>query len=69
MFFNLSKKVHFLQFCADVSKKSKSIKAIYIHASERYRYTLSANDIVHYGMTYCLRDIRVLSRKTLSNFC
>ena len=28
----LSKKVHFLQFRADISKKSKSIKAIYIHA-------------------------------------
>ena len=69
MFFKLSKKVHFLRFCADVSKKSKFIKAIYIHASERYRYTLSENDIVHYGMTYCLRDIRVLSRKTSLNFC
>ena len=31
----LSKKVHFLQFCADRSKKSKSTKAINIYASEK----------------------------------
>ena len=31
----LSKKVHFLQFCADSSKKSKSTKAINIYASEK----------------------------------
>ena len=30
----LSKKVHFLQLCADLSKKSKSVEAIYIYASE-----------------------------------
>ena len=28
MVLKVSKKVHFLQFCADLSKKSKSIKAI-----------------------------------------
>ena len=39
----LSKKVHFLQFCADLSKKSKSVKAIYIYASESSHYTLSEN--------------------------
>ena len=33
-FLKLSKKVHFLQFCADLSKKSKSVKAIYIYAYE-----------------------------------
>ena len=33
--FKLSKKVYFLQFCADFTKKSKSIKAIYIYAPER----------------------------------
>ena len=27
---NLSRKVHFFQFCADPSKKPKSVKAIYI---------------------------------------
>ena len=46
----LSKKVHFLQFCADLSKKSKSIKAIYIYASERSRYALSENGIVYYAV-------------------
>ena len=30
----LSKKVHFLLFCADLSMKSKSVKAIYIYTSE-----------------------------------
>ena len=39
----LSKKVNFLQFCVDLSKKSKSesAKAIYICASESSHYTLS----------------------------
>ena len=41
MFLKLSKKVHFLQFCADLSKKPKSVKAKYIHAGESYHYTLS----------------------------
>ena len=58
-FLKLSKKVHFLQFCADLSKKSKSIKAIYIYASERSRYALSENGIVYYAMTYCFEDISV----------
>ena len=35
MVLKLSKKVHFLRFCADLSKKSKSVKAIYIYASKR----------------------------------
>ena len=30
MVLKLSKKVHFLQFCTDFSKKPKSVKAIYI---------------------------------------
>ena len=30
----LSKKVHFLQFCADLSKKSKLVKVIYQYASK-----------------------------------
>ena len=54
-----SKKVHFLQFCAALSKKFKSIKAIYIYASERSRYALLENDIVNYAMTYCFGDISV----------
>ena len=45
----LSKKVHFLQFCADLSKKSKSVKAIYIHAYESSRYALSENGMAYGG--------------------
>ena len=37
----LSKKVHFLEYCAELSKKSKFVKAIYIYASQRSRYALS----------------------------
>ena len=55
----LSKKVYFLQCCADLSKKSKSFKAIYIYASERSRYVLSKNGIVYFAMTYCFEDISV----------
>ena len=47
----LSKKGHFLQFCADLSKKSKSVKAIYIYASESSRLTLSENGIVYCAVT------------------
>ena len=43
----LSKKVQFLEFCADLSKKSKSIKAIYIYASESSLFTLSENGMVY----------------------
>ena len=44
----------FLQFCPDLSKKSKSIKAIYIYAAEGSRYALSENGIVYYAMTTVL---------------
>ena len=40
MVLKLPKIVHFLQICADLSKKSKSIKAIYLHPSERPHHTL-----------------------------
>ena len=57
--------MHFLRFCVDDSKKYKSIRAIYIYASERSRYILSENDIVYYAMTYSFRDIEVQSRRIL----
>ena len=69
MVLKLSKKVHFLQFCADLSKKSKSIKAIYIYESERSHYAFWQNVIVYYVMTYCFGNIRVWSRWILLNFC
>ena len=50
---NCQKKLYFLQFCAELSKKSKSNKAIYIYASERSRYALSEIGVVYYAMTYC----------------
>ena len=50
MVLKLSKKLHFLQLCADLSKKSKSIKAIYIYATERSGYALSENGIVYYAL-------------------
>ena len=67
--FKLSKKVQYLQFCADLSKKSKYIKVIYIYASERARCALSENSIVYYAMICCFRDIRVWSQRGLLNFC
>ena len=69
MVLKLSKKVHFLQFCADLSNKSRFIKAIYIYASERSRYALSEIGVVYYAMTYCFRGMSVWSRSILKNFC
>ena len=59
MVLRLSKKVHFLQYSVDLSKKSKSAKAIFKNASERSHYALSKNRIVVYAMTYCFEDTRV----------
>ena len=53
----LSEKVHFLQFCADLIKKSKSVKAIYIYASESSHYTLSENAMVYSGPSHRSWDI------------
>ena len=69
MALKLSKKVHFLQFCAGLSKKSRSIEAIYIHASGRSRHALSENGIVYYNMTYCFGDISIWNWRILLNFC
>ena len=49
--------MQFLQFCADLSKKSKCIKAIHIYASERSCYALLENGIVYYAKTF--KDIKV----------
>ena len=46
MVLKLSKKVHFLQFYTKFSKKSKSIKAIYIYESERSCYALLENGTI-----------------------
>ena len=55
----MSKKVIFLQFCADFSKKFRSIKAIYIYVSGSSRYSFSENGIVYYAMTYYFGDISI----------
>ena len=40
----MSEKVHFLQLCADLSRKPKSVTSVYIYASKSSHYTLSEND-------------------------
>ena len=51
------KKVHILQFCGDLSKKSKSVKASYIYASESSHYTLSEKAMVYRGLSHHSWDI------------
>ena len=63
MVLKLSKKVYFLQFCADLSKKSKSVKAIYIYASESSHYTLSENGMVYRCLKHRLWGISELNIK------
>ena len=53
----LSKKVHFFWFCANLSKKSKTIKAIYIYDSESSLSTLSENGMIYRGPNHCSWDI------------
>ena len=54
----LSKKVHIFQFCADLSKKPRFVKAVYIlYASENSHSTLSENDIVYRGLSHRSWDI------------
>ena len=67
-YLNFLKKCIFLQYYADLCKKSKSIKAIYIYASERSYYALSENGIVYYAITYCFRDIRIWSQTVFLDF-
>ena len=57
MVLKLSKKVHFLQFCVDLRKKNKSIKAIFIYPSESSLSTPSENGIVYRGPSHRSWDI------------
>ena len=57
MVLKLSKKVQFLQFCDDLSKKLKSVKAMYIYVSESSQYTLSENDIAYRCLSHRSCDI------------
>ena len=47
---SLSKIVPFLQFFANVNKKSKAVVAIYVYASESSRFALLENGIGYYAM-------------------
>ena len=47
------KKVHFLQFWADLSQKPKCVKAIYIYGYEIFNYSLSENDMPYRGLNHC----------------
>ena len=53
----LFEKVHVLQFCANLSKKSKSAKASYINGSESSYYTLSENGMVYRSLSHRSWDI------------
>ena len=57
MILKLSKKVLFLHFCADLSKRPNSVKVAYIYASENFRYTLSENDLVYRRPMNCSWDV------------
>ena len=57
MVLKLLKIVHFLQICANLSKKSKSIKAVYLYPSERPHYTLSENSMFYRSPSNSPRDI------------
>ena len=57
MVLKLSKNVHFLQFCADISKKPKSVKATDIYAPGICYDTFSENDMVYRGLSHRLWDI------------
>ena len=48
--------VHFLQICADLSKKSESIKAIYFYLSERPHHALSENSVFYRGLGNSSQD-------------
>ena len=52
--------VHFLQISTDLSKKSKSIKAIYLYSSERPHHALSENSrgLRNRGLRNSLWDIQ-----------
>ena len=69
MALKLSKIVTFLQFFADVSKKSKALIAIYVDASESTCFAHLGNGVGYYAMTYNLEDITVWSWWILLNFC
>ena len=51
MVFKLSKIVSFLQYFANVSKKSESVITIYVYVSESSRFALLENGVGYYAIT------------------
>ena len=51
MVHKLSKIVSFLQFFANVSKKSKAVIAIYVYASKSSHFAPLENRVGYYAMT------------------
>ena len=66
MVLKLPKIVHFLQFCADVSKKSYSVKAIYVYASERSHYALLERAVVYRCLRHSLRITAVIHQHKIA---
>ena len=60
MVLKLSIKVHFLQFCADLSQKPTCVKAIYINGSEIFNCSLSENDTPYRGFCMVSNPICIL---------
>ena len=67
MILQSSKKVHFLQFCADLRQKPQCVKAIYINGSESFYYSLSENDVAYRGVWAIVHKILAIniSKKTV----
>ena len=63
MILRLPKILHFLQVCADLSKESKSIIAIYLYLYARPHHALSENSMFYGVLKDCLRDIGELNIK------
>ena len=57
MVLKLPKIMHCFQVCADLSKKSKFIKAIYSFPSERPHHALSENSMFYSGLSNSSQDI------------
>ena len=57
MILKLPKIVHFWQICGDLSKKSKSIEAVYLCPSERSHHALSENSMFYRGLNNSSQDI------------
>ena len=56
MVLKLPKIVHFCTTCVDLSKKSKSINAIYLYPPKILHHALSENSIFYRGMSNSSRD-------------